>query len=128
MFEVGDRVFSTSRGWGVVDRISNGEVYPVVVKFDRDQLVTYTGDGKQFQSALRTLFFEEIPIPESALVRKHRHKKGDLVWYKPSDEVKEVRFFSRYGKSGIVYLFGDGRKSGGTFDVREDEIEPYDNQ
>lgn len=126
-FRVGDKVYSTVWGWGEVKRINTGVSYPVVAEFG-DNKITYTEDGRQCVGSLRSLFFEEIPIPESALVRKYQYKKGELVWYKTIGEADKIRFFSHYGIDGIVYLFANGKKVGATFDVREDKIEPYVNQ
>lgn len=131
-FKIGDKVYSIGWGWGVVTNIGDG-IYPVLVKFSNDSFkvegntISFTKDGKQYQSALRTLFFEEIPIPESALVRKHQYKKGDLVWWTDLSGVKRLRIVASVGNDKIG-LFSDGRDSGDTFFSPINQLKPYDNQ
>ena len=51
MFEVGQAVFSATRGKGVVTKVgAQAEMYPVTVKFDDHIASTFTSDGKQFIS------------------------------------------------------------------------------
>lgn len=67
-FEVGDKVWTIDNGWGEVIEMKDGIAYPVSVEFEKSK-VSYTKDGREFESKNVVLFFEEIPIPESALVR-----------------------------------------------------------
>lgn len=69
LFKVKQRVWDFSRGYGTVNCIIDDEKakYPVVVVFDNGDTVYFTIDGKQYKRCNRTLFFEEISIPESAL-------------------------------------------------------------
>lgn len=78
-FKVGQRVWDFSRGYGTVNRIIDDEEdeYPVVVLFDDSDASYFTIDGRYYKRHNRTLFFEEIPIPESALKSKRwRAVKG----------------------------------------------------
>lgn len=68
-FEVGDRAWSSVYGWGKIDSIENGEEHPIIFVSDKGETESHTKDGRQHEIFLRTLFFQEIPIPESALVR-----------------------------------------------------------
>ena len=87
IFKVGQRVWDCSRGYGTVNRIIDDEdaEYPVVVlfddKFDNNDTMYFTLDGRQYKRYNRTLFFEEIPIPESALKPKRwRAKKNECYF------------------------------------------------
>ncbi|MGL4426115.1 MAG: hypothetical protein ACRCZ0_04480 [Cetobacterium sp.] len=46
------------------------EFLPIIVKFSNGRLRKYTEQGKFTDDAKRCLYFEEIQIPESALVKK----------------------------------------------------------
>lgn len=66
---VGDRVHSMEFGWGEVKNINPVNEKPYEIDFG-GKLVFYTEDGKlEKTSANRTLFFDEIPVPMSALHR-----------------------------------------------------------
>lgn len=126
-FKVGERVYSVTWGWGVVDRMINNDSYPVLVKFDCNQIISHTVDGKHNKYALRTLFFEEIPIPESALVRKHQFTENQLVWWTDYSGIKRLRIIASVNNN-LIRLFSEGRDSGDTFSVNVNELKPYDNQ
>ena len=76
-FEVGDRVWSFSkREWGNVFQI------------DPNSTVNVHFESGYFWRPTSDLFFEEIPIPESARVRpkpKHRFTPGDPVCVRQRD-------------------------------------------
>lgn len=83
MFKVGDRVWSIGDGWGKVICINNKESsYPVDVRHN-ERCVSYTKDGKQYEEEDgRVLFFDEIPIPKSALERpRFRARRGGIYYY-----------------------------------------------
>ena len=66
MFNLGQRVFSTTFGEGVVTEIgASMEMYPVLVTFDNHTKETFTLDGKQF-------ILQEAPViapmPKTATV------------------------------------------------------------
>ena len=76
-FKAGDTVYCTMYGKGVVERIDENGDYPVLVTFKNGVTKSYTKDGRFYAEVNRTLFFEEIKIPESAYVRpKWRAEKG----------------------------------------------------
>ena len=61
MFEVGQAVFSATRGKGVVTKVgAQAEMYPVTVKFDDHIASTFTSDGKQFISQEMP---DIVPVP-----------------------------------------------------------------
>ena len=70
-FKVGDTVYCVIFGKGkIIDKTYNiYNVYPLKVEFENGIKYTYTQDGKSIATSNRTLFFEEIPIPESAYIR-----------------------------------------------------------
>jgi hypothetical protein len=79
LFRVGDIVYDIVYGKGQVVEVSDDEEieYPVSVLFeDGDDgdlygnTETFTNDGCYYIGKKRTLYFEEIPIPESAKRRK----------------------------------------------------------
>lgn len=74
LFEVGVKVWDFRYGWGKVVEIKNdGYDYPVKVEFDETKdYCLYSKEGKEFHLLARTLFFEEIPIPASALERPRK--------------------------------------------------------
>lgn len=83
-FQVGDRVWSSVNGWGKVISIStyDGERYPVGVKTDAGHIKSYTLNGCELEGQLRCLFFEEIPVPETATIRKKwRAERGTMYWF-----------------------------------------------
>ncbi|MGL5803185.1 MAG: hypothetical protein ACRCX7_11425 [Cetobacterium sp.] len=86
-FKLGDKVWSTRKGWGVVDKTANSKSYPIKVSFINRGSISFTEDGKEVESDIHpTLFFEEIPIPETALVRpKWRANKNDSYYCVTSD-------------------------------------------
>ncbi len=60
MFEVGQAVFSATRGKGVVTEINKTTLYPVTVKFDSHTKSTFTLEGKQFLSQEMP---DIVPVP-----------------------------------------------------------------
>lgn len=98
-FKVGQKVWDSLRGWGEVVEDKSQEnsnlVYPIGVKFDRLSFIcryTLKGQMNVNYNSNRTLFFEEIPIPKSALTPKRwRGNLGDSYFYVDSDgEIREA--------------------------------------
>ena len=83
-FKVGDTVYCVIFGKGIVKSIDFGD-YPVYVEFfigNSTFKISYTQDGKYDANGLRTLFFEEIKIPESAYKRpRWRAREGGRYYY-----------------------------------------------
>lgn len=82
-FKIGDVVYCIIHGKGVVESTTdkNGD-YPILVMFDEGIRKTYTRNGEYCGWFNRTLFFEEIPIPDSACVKpKWRAKFQEAYYY-----------------------------------------------
>ena len=81
MFKVNQKVWSTSFGWGFIEKINTKDLStPIRVLFtlvEGDKL--YSMKGVRYNEALRTLFHEEIPIPESALNPPWEPIKGEWI-------------------------------------------------
>lgn len=104
MFEVGDKVWSVSYGWGVVVEISveKNNVCPVCVEFE-NFTTSFTLEGKSFIHGFRDLFFEEIPIPNLALERPRKTAEQMLK------ECKEVEF--KIGEDNFYICYSHARKA-----------------
>jgi hypothetical protein len=75
-FKVGDKVWDMTYGWGEIYNIIGGG-FPIHVNFD-SIYISYTLNGECYAGKNRTLFFEEIKIPESAYKRpRWRAEKQD---------------------------------------------------
>ncbi|MGL5099779.1 MAG: hypothetical protein ACRC6B_07105 [Fusobacteriaceae bacterium] len=94
MFKVNDRVYTVSNGWGTVISTTNHiGLYPVKVKYDktRDE-GNFTSEGRKLCDDIHpTLFFEEIPIPESALRPRIIVSAKEVEYYQIVSENGEVR-------------------------------------
>jgi hypothetical protein len=64
MFEnvtVGDRVWSMQGEWGIVDKIEEGSLLPLIVRFDNGEIHLYDLSGKFFNRDKNpTLFWSEV--------------------------------------------------------------------
>lgn len=59
--KVGDRVWCMVAGWGEVQSIDSSKDYPIAVRFNDDDIQTYTVGGFFAESDIRqTLFWDEI--------------------------------------------------------------------
>lgn len=59
--KVGDKVYTISKGWGVVDEIDNSEMYSITVMFDEHTRNTYTKEGKEYEEDINpNLFWDEV--------------------------------------------------------------------
>ena len=59
--KVGDKVYTISKGWGVVDEIDNSEMYSITVIFDDHTRNTYTKEGKEYEEDINpNLFWDEV--------------------------------------------------------------------
>ena len=69
-FKVGDEVYCFFNKKGKCIRIEyDRRTYPVIIRFETGKVLSYTSSGKCEINGVRTLFFEEIIIPESAYKR-----------------------------------------------------------
>lgn len=105
--QVGDRVWSIERGWGVIQSLGGGETYPIIVEFQNERSLSYTLGGKRLITHDRqTIFWDEIEIeaPQKPLPNLEVDAKV-LVWNDPSD--KHNRHFSHFGV-GCIWTFKYG--------------------
>ena len=73
MFEVGQKVWVFTKGWGVVEMFDEGE-YPIIVKIG-NQCLRYTKEGKYFSTDINPTLFHysfEIPKPKTETRVKSR--------------------------------------------------------
>lgn len=73
-FQVGDRVYDLVYEWGTVTSVFSEESlvgdYPIMIRFDAfPATLMCTKDGRRWAATKRTVFFQEIPIPDSAYSR-----------------------------------------------------------
>lgn len=81
IFQVGDKVWSLEYGFGNVICVENCVEYPIFVSY-KDDVVTYTEDGRAFNTSLnRSLFFQELEIPKEALVRPKWRAEDKQIYY-----------------------------------------------
>lgn len=75
--KVGDRVFSTIYGWGVIILLSQlDQEFPIIVEFDTGERKNYRDDGKNFFSEkYPNLYWNEVKLP----TEKEDKKPFDLV-------------------------------------------------
>ncbi|MGL5460512.1 MAG: hypothetical protein ACRDBY_12930 [Cetobacterium sp.] len=67
-FKLGDLVWSQEYGWGIIVSTNYSNSYPLRVSF-KNKDVAYTLNGKRMDYLNRSLFFQEIPIPEDCFKR-----------------------------------------------------------
>jgi hypothetical protein len=60
-FKLNQKVYHSTYGKGVVVNVENTSPYPIVVEFEFNT-ISFTKDGKQFETAIITL--SQNPIPE----------------------------------------------------------------
>ena len=102
--EVGDRVWSITKGWGEINRIDKRSEYPLYVKYDSTGYDTFTFGGYLLASyVMRSLFWDEVkieaphkPAPDLEVDTKV------LVWNNPNR--KHRRHFSHFS-NGQIYAF-----------------------
>ena len=73
MFEVGQKVWVFTKGWGVVEMFDEGE-YPILVRIGI-QCLRYTQEGKYFSTDINPTLFHysfEIPKPKTETRVKSR--------------------------------------------------------
>lgn len=75
--KVGDKVFSTVYGWGVIILVSQlDQEFPIIVEFDTGKRKNYRDDGKNFFSEkYPNLYWNEVKLP----TEKEDKKPFDLV-------------------------------------------------
>lgn len=104
-FQVDDRVWDRVWGWGTITSMTARSVDDIYVYFDR-------GVG-EFRPA-SCLFFEEVPIPESALRRpeppqpKYDFQRGDVILV--GNYLAILAIFARWSDDGRKVITREGRQ------------------
>lgn len=113
--KVGDKVWDSRKGWGVVDELRGSSDYPILVDFVHEY-ESYTLNGYYFEDDVNpSLFWGEIVI--EAPVKPMPVLQVDakvLVWYDDDDNVKHRRYFSHFGVDGKISTFHSGQTSWST--------------
>lgn len=123
IFKVGDRVYELdlNLGWGVVSYCIGSKRYPLVVNFDNKRVSAYTSNGCMVQDDhAPSLSFTEYnrvnggfsqvrPLPDIEI--------DTLVYVREKGKVWEMRYFSHFGKDGMLFCFEMQKKSTGTADA-----------
>ena len=55
IFKVGDKVYHIEYGWGVVKLINYSFNFPFLVEFNKENIVTFTNDGKGLEDSLNPI-------------------------------------------------------------------------
>jgi hypothetical protein len=83
-FQVGDKVWSSRYGEGVVNSVIDDHTYCVVVDFEDDGFATFTADGKEIkEDKYPSLFFEGAYIIDGPAPVREKEKPE----FKPFDKV-----------------------------------------
>ena len=106
IFKVGDRVFCTTYGWGIVIRNESRDAYPVHVEFDNSSKTKFTYDGRIFKESNPTLSFTEYTLQGFSQERPIKLPEvGENVLVRnENDEDWILRQFSKYAL-GSSYPF-----------------------
>ena len=109
--KVGDKVWDSRQGWGVVEALIPHSDYPICVDFVNTE-DTYTLDGYYTEDDINpSLFWDEIeikappkPVPELEVDTKV------IVW-QDVDCTPLKRHFSHFDSDGVLCAFAGGRTS-----------------
>lgn len=108
--EIGDNVWDSRKGWGVIDELGHSSEYPLRVDFGYDY-DSYTLDGyHSIEDAHPSLFWDEFEIkaPPKPLPKLEVDTKV-VVWH--DDGSKYRRHFSHFSEDGVLYAFIGGLTS-----------------
>ena len=108
--KVGDKVWDTRKGWGVVDETRYSNEYPILVNFGHD-FESYTLEGYYFEDDVNpSLFWDEIvieappkPLPKLAVDTKV------LVWNNSRAHAQKAHFCCF--EDGKMFTYESGRTS-----------------
>ena len=79
MFEIGQKVWDFTKGWGVVEMFDEGE-YPILVRIGI-QCLRYTQEGKYFSTDINpTLFHYSFEIPEKKTETRVKSRDAITRW------------------------------------------------
>lgn len=100
--KAGDRVYSFTRGWGVISEIREGTGYGIYVSFKKNTRETYTFEGRRFlEDRVPSLFWDEVyitPPPQP----KRKVTKTDEAWKVHLPSGNEALFFSEANADACV--------------------------
>lgn len=102
LFEVGLKVWSLAFGWGKVTYFDENVDFPVKVEYLNGETAHYSVDGREYKGENRTLFFDEIPIPESALKKPLRTAEEML------ENCEEIKY--KFNEDNF-YIYVDDKKN-----------------
>lgn len=108
--QVGDYVWDSRKGWGIVVATEHDAHYPIIVDFEGDY-DSYTLDGYYSEGDVNpTLFWDEIEIkaPPKPLPKLEVDAKV-IVWEDVGVELK--RHFSHFSDDGVLHTFYNGKTS-----------------
>lgn len=109
--QVGDDVWDSRLGWGVVVDLLPCYDYPICVDFVHE-CESYTLDGYYSEyDENPSLFWDEIELkaPPKPPLPKLEVDTKVIVW--SSAGVKTHRYFSHFDKDGVLHTFTDGKTS-----------------
>ena len=79
-FKIGDKVYSTQYGWGVVVSVTAAGFYPVEVKFENfESTTTYTTDGRYCDDCPVSLFHEEVDVEKLLQCKQAYHSNMEFI-------------------------------------------------
>ena len=108
--KVGDKVWDTRKGWGVVDEMRYSNEYPILVNFGHDY-ETYTLDGYYFEDDVNpSLFWDEIAIEAPPKPLPDLQVDTKVYVWSNADGLKLKRHFSHF-KNGDCHTFNGGLSS-----------------
>lgn len=110
IFKVGDKVFDAVYGWGEVNKIIPGDIFPISVMYKGGGYIAYTNDGKyDMHHKAPRLSFTEYDYVRGGFSQKRPFNPEDcvgkmcLVWYgcKKNARIDKVNSIDR--TKGYMY-------------------------
>jgi hypothetical protein len=108
---VGDKVWSTTRGWGEIIEINYSSEYPLYVKYDSVGYGMFTFGGHSLKTyALQSLFWDEVVIEAPVKPMPVLQVDAKVLVWGCSCESKVKRHFSHF-ENGALRAFDRGYTS-----------------
>ena len=108
--KVGDDVWDSRKGWGVVDELICSSDYPVNVDFVHE-CESYTLDGYYCVGDVNpSLFWDEIELKAPPAPMPHLELDTEVFVWK-DDGLKVRRHFSHFSEDGVLHVFDGGLTS-----------------